>query len=228
MPTELINRQKKKTLRSVPFYDLSMKEKYRLHDIKTIGYLDIETSGLTADFDIMLSYSVLIRDTQTEEIKIKSGVLKHSDFEYARQKGDADLIDKLLVTDLIRDIKDIDLLIGHWFIGKHRHDIPFIRTRCAINHIPGFPHYRKVRYGDTQKWGSTLYRLHNNGLDSIASMFDVHVKKTRLEPKMWKNACIGVKKALDYVLDHNIKDVKITHKIHRGMEEWVPIPATYW
>jgi hypothetical protein len=228
MPTEILTRREKKELRARPFYELSMKEKYELYDIKTIGYLDIETSGLTANFDILLSYAIVIRDISTCKTKIKSGVINRKDFEYAIQKKTADLIDKRVVTDLIGDIKGIDVLIGHWFIGKHRHDIPFIRTRCVINQIPGFPHYRSVKYGDTQKWGSQLYRLHNNGLDSIADMFDVHIHKTRLEPRVWKNACIGVKEDLDYVLDHNIKDSKITHKIHLGMEEWVPIPATYW
>jgi uncharacterized protein YprB with RNaseH-like and TPR domain len=228
MPTSSLTLQEKRELRARPFYELTMPEKYQLYDIDTIGYLDIESSGLTADFDIMLSYAVLVRNTQNCKTKMKYGVVNRNDFETAVKKKNADLIDKRIVTDLVEDITDIDLLIGHWFIGKHRHDIPFIRTRCVMNQVPGFPHYKKVRYGDTQKWGSTLYRLHNNGLDSIANMFGVHTHKTRLEPRIWKNACIGVKDALDYVLDHNIKDAKITHQIHKGMEEWVPIPATYW
>ncbi len=58
-------------------------------------------------------------------------------------------------------------------------------------------------------------------------MFNLNVEKTRLDAKTWKNARIGVKKDLDYILDHNIKDVEITHQIHLGMEKFVPIAATY-
>ena len=39
----------------------NMKEKYDFYGIKKIGYLDIETSGLNADFDIILIFSFLIR-----------------------------------------------------------------------------------------------------------------------------------------------------------------------
>lgn len=204
-----------------------MKEKYWLNDIKTIGYLDIETSGLTADFDIMLSYAILVRHIDTGKTEIRYGVVNQSDFELARKLKNADMIDKRILLKLLKDMEGIDCFIGHWFIGKHRHDIPFIRTRCAINNIDSFPQHKAIRYGDTQKYGSLLYRLHSNGLESMASMFNISTQKTKLKPKTWKNACIGVKEDLDYILDHNIKDVKITYKVHKALEKWVPIPATY-
>ncbi len=209
------------------YADYTMKQKYALYGIKTIGYLDIETSGLTADFDIMLSWANLIRDIPTDTTNIEYDFVEKSDFEYAYKERDADLVDEGITKSVIASLSKCDLLIGHWFIGKHRHDIPFIRSRCVINHVPGFPKHRRIRYGDTQKYGSLLYRLHNNGLDTIARMFDLAVTKTKLDGKTWKNACLGIKEDIKYVVDHNIKDVKITHKIHRGMEEYVPIPATY-
>jgi len=209
------------------YADMSIKEKYELYNIETIGYLDIETSGLNADFDIMLSWANLIRDVKTGKLNTEYDYIEKKDFDMAYKKGDADLSDKRIVETCVDSLRQCDLLIGHWFIGKHRHDIPFIRARCAINHVSGFPKHKKIKYGDTQKWGSLLYRLHNNGLDSIARMFNVSTEKTRLDGKIWKNCCIGVAKDIKYVLDHNIKDVQITHKIHLGMEEYVPIASTY-
>src|SRR3972149_24106 len=211
--------------RDYPTY--SMKQKYALYDINTIGYLDIETSGLTADFDFMISWANCIRDVRTGTTHIEYDFIEKSDFDYAYSKGDADLVDRNITLSVIESMKQCDLLIGHWFIGKHRHDIPFIRSRCVINQVPGFPKHRRVRYGDTQKYGSLLYRLHNNGLDSIARMFALSTEKTKLDGKIWKNACMGIKEDVSYVVDHNIIDTKITHKVHLGMEEYVPIPATY-
>jgi len=205
----------------------TMQQKYKDKEIDKIGYLDIETSGLQADFDIILSWAILIRDVQTGKTSVEYDVLKKSDFDLAHKKKNADLIDKRLCESVIDVINECDCLIGHWFVGKHRHDMPFIRTRCAINKIEGLPEHRVIRFGDTQKWGSQLYRLHNYGLDSLAQMFDLNVKKTRLEPKIWKNACIGIKADLDYIVDHNVKDVKITYQVHKGLEKHVPIPATY-
>lgn len=208
---------------------ITMKQRYKMAGIKKIGYLDIESSGLVGDFDVMLSYAILVRDLETDKTEIRYDIVKKSDFDLAYRRKNADLIDKRIVDNLLRDISDLQCIIGHWFIGKHRHDMPFIRTRASLNGLDHkLPPYGAIRYGDTQKWGSTLYRLHNNGLDSIGDMFRVSVKKTRLEPKQWKNACIGVKEALEYVIDHNIKDVKLTHDIHVGMESLVPIPSTYY
>lgn len=202
-----------------------MKEKYKMAGITTIGYCDIETSGLTADFDIILSYAILVRNVQTGKTSMRYGIVNSKDFEYARNKKDAKIIDRRVTQKLLDDISDLDCLIGHWFVGRHRHDMPFIRTRAAINQLRGVPKYKTIRYGDTQKWSSLLYRLHSNGLQSIANMFQINTKKTALEPHIWVNACIGVKSALDYILKHNLKDVIITYKVHKGIEEFVPIPS---
>lgn len=208
-----------------PYALMSMKEKYKANGILKIGYLDIETSGLQANFGIMISYAILVRDTQTEKTSIRHGIIHRKDIDIAIKKRDADIIDKRITQELMEDISDIDCLIGHWFIGKHRHDIPFVRTRCAINKVAGFPHHRMVRYGDTQKWGSTIHRLSSNGLAVIADAYNISTKKTPIKSKDWKLALIGDRKALEYVLDHNIKDVKMTYKVHIHMEEYVPIPA---
>lgn len=206
----------------------SMKQKYEHAGIKNKGYLDIETSGLIGDFGIIISWANLRLNTQTGESSIKYDFIEKKDFDYAYKHNDANLIDKRLCESIVKEINTCDLLIGHWFVGKFRHDIPFIRTRCAINKVEGLPKHKQIRYGDTQKWGSTLYRLHNNGLDSIARMFNVSIHKTPLQPRVWQNACIGIKKDIKYILNHNIKDVKITSKIHKGMEEYVPIANQFY
>ncbi len=205
----------------------TMKEKYDFYNIKTIGYLDIETSGLTADFDIMLTWANCIRNVKSGKTRVEYDFLEQKDFDLAKKKKNADLIDKGIVETVVDSLNQCDLIIGHWFIGKYRHDVPFIRTRCAINKVKGFPHHKQIRYGDTQKWASLLFRNHNNSLDTTARMFDLPIKKTIIEPKIWKNACIGVPEAIKYILKHNILDVKITHKVHLGIEDYVPIAAIY-
>ncbi len=207
--------------------DMEMWEKYAMYNIETIGYLDIETSGLTADFDYMICWANYIRDVKTEKCRMEYDFIEESDFKLARKKQNADLVDRGIVGTVLDSMNQCDLLIGHWFIGKHRHDIPFIRSRCVINKVKGFPHHKQIKYGDTQKWASQLYRLHNNGLDSVQRQFDLSTEKTRLDGKVWRNACMGFRKDIKYILDHNKKDCIITHGIHLGMEEYVPIPATY-
>lgn len=205
----------------------TIKDKYKFYNINNIGYLDIETSGLTGDFDITISWSILIRNIKTGKTHIVFDFVEKKDFDLAHKMGDANIIDKRILESLVKEMVKCDCLIGHWFVGKHRHDMPFIRTRLAINKVPGLPKHKQMRFGDTQKWASLLYRLHSNGLDSVANQFNVSTHKTRLEPRVWQNACIGIKDAIKYVVEHNIKDCKITYEIHKGMEDYVPIPNTF-
>lgn len=218
---------KKKSLK--PYAMMSMKEKYLYNDIHKIGYLDIETSGLTANFDYMISWAMVVRNIDTGKTeKVRGAYITPKDLEYAKKNRDADLIDQRILFEFMEEIEDIDCLIGHWFIGKHRHDIPFIRTRAAINKVPGFPKHRMIRYGDTQKWGSLIHRLSSNGLAMIGDAYGVSTKKTQIKTKEWKNAIMFADpKAVAYVYDHNVKDVWLTYKIHKHMEEYVSLPATY-
>lgn len=211
-----------------PYALMSMKEKYAFNEIEKIGYLDIETSGLTANFDYMISWAMTVRDVQTGDVELRGSFITPKDHEYARKNRDADLIDQRILIELMEDIGDIDCLIGHWFIGKHRHDIPFVRTRCAINKVAGFPKHKAIRYGDTQKWGSLIHRLSSNGLGMIGDAYGISTKKTFIKTKEWKNAIMFADpKAVKYVYDHNVKDVYLTLKVHKHMEEYVPLPSQY-
>jgi len=211
-----------------PFVFKTIAQKYLDNDIYKIGYLDIETTGLQADFGFMLTYAVLVRDVLTGKTEIRKGYITKKDLDRARRLGDADKVDELLLKKLMKDMEDIDLWIGHWFIGKHRHDVPFIRSRMAINKVSGFPKYKMVRFGDTQKWSSQIHRLRSNSLGTIGDAYELNTKKTPIKTKDWKKATMFAdRKAIKYILHHNVNDVIITYKVHLHIEEYVPIPATY-
>lgn len=212
-----------------PYAFMSMREKYAYNDIYKIGYLDIETSDLKADAGEMISYAVDVRDLENpKKNEIRYDFITQDDWKLAKKKREPDLIDERITENLLEDMSDIDLWIGHWFIGKHRHDVPFIRTRCAINSVSGFPKHKMIRYGDTQKWGSLIHRLRNNGLDTIGDAYKISIEKTHFKIKYWKLAAYYADSlSVKYIVDHNIKDVKLTHRIHKYMENYVPIAAIY-
>lgn len=211
-----------------PYPLKSIREKYLDNEIYKLGVLDIETSSLTGDFGFMISYAILVRDIVTGKEIIRKAKINFEDWKKARRLKDADRIDERITQQLMNDISDIDYLVGHWFIGKHRHDIPFIRTRCAINKVHGFPKHKMVRYGDTQRFSSQLHRLRNNGLATIADAYDLSIHKTPVTTKDWKNATMFAdKKAIDYIIHHNILDVKITSKVLKHLENYVGIGAIY-
>jgi hypothetical protein len=47
--------------------------------------------------------------------------------------------------------------------------------------------------------------------------------KTHLELKIWRMAAIGDPKALDYVYDHNVIDVKILEAAHEEIKTFVGV-----
>lgn len=225
---EYILKHKKDYKKLYPLATQTIKDKYIKNEIYKIGYLDIETSGLTGNFDIMLSWAMVVRDIETEKTSLRCAYITKKDvLDSVYKKRDASLIDKRIIEKLMEDISDIDALIGHWFVGYKRHDIPFVRTRCAINEVPGFPKHKQMRYGDTWKWGSLTQRLSSNGLATLADAFNITLKKTQILHKDWQLACFGDTKAIKYVLQHNIKDSKITYRVHKHLEDYVGIPAIY-
>lgn len=213
------------------FSGLPIKTKYWLSDIDRIGYLDIECTNLKGNMGYILSWAMVIRDTQEggkqgKVLGIKYGVITKKDIE---DSDDKHFEDARILKELIYCIQKykIKLLIGHWFHGAHRMDIPFIRTRCIMNKIDGYPKYKQVKYGDTQRMAKNGYSLHRNSLDAVGDMCGVSTKKTPVSGRHWQLAARGNTKSVQYVLHHNINDVKINHKIHLKMEDWCGIPSAY-
>src|SRR5437899_1513722 len=228
MTTVMLESKEKKELRP-QFSQLSMKEKYQLYDIKYISYLDIECTNLNGDFGGILSWSKLRRDITDETIELTHDVIKESDITLAKKKRDVGF-DKRIISSLLREIvaDGDDLLVGQYFHGWNKFDIPFIRTRAFMLGIDNIlPEYRQIKYGDCWKMAHMTTNMSSYRLDNIAEVLGVKVKKTRVKKKEWILAGWGEKKALEYVLDHNIKDVKIIHQVHKKLERFVSIPAGY-
>jgi len=226
----MVKKDKKKE-KPLPYAKLypnwSMKKKYDHHDIHKIGYLDIETTNLDADFGFMLSWAMVVRDTQTNKVlRIDRDVITKKDIDECI-KNSATSFDKNIIISLFEAIDDIDLLVGHYFHGWRKMDMPFIRARAILCKVKGMKKHRQVRYTDTWKMAHLLYKVHSYRLDVIGELFGVKEQKTRIDYKFWQLARYGHKKSLKYVLDHNIKDVQITHKVHQEMEEYMPVPAGY-
>ncbi len=169
---------------------------YRRESLKPerIGFLDIETSNLKANFGIVLSYCIKPAGSAVKQI-IKNVITKKE-----LQDGE---MDKRLIRDCVEDIKRFDRIIGHY---SSRFDIPFIRTR-AIIHGLDFPPYGELLQTDTWRMAKNSLALHSNRQDVLAESLLGRTVKTRIKQKHWIKALQGDKTALAYVLDHNLKDV---------------------
>jgi len=207
---------------------MSMKQKYQLYGIKKIGYLDVETTNLVANFGFMLSWAMYVRDTENPKKDfITYDVITKKDIDQSVKRRQITM-DKRILENLFIELEDMDLLVGHYFHGWRKMDMPFIRTRAAMCKIKtNVINHKKKRFADTWKMAHLLHKVHSYRLDVISHIFGIETEKTRLDEKQWQLARLGDDKALKYVIDHNIKDVQITYEVHRELEKYMSIPAGY-
>lgn len=158
-----------------------------------IGFLDIEASGLKADFAYIISYCIKELGGDILEDVLKPGDIRKYNF------------DKNLIKKLTTDINKFDRILVYW--GKnYRFDIPFIRTR-AVHWGVDFPGYRALYVQDVYDMVKPYLKLHNNRLGTVCRYLGIPAKGHWLNPDVWQKAMAGDKESLDYILVHNREDV---------------------
>lgn len=176
-----------------------------------VGFLDIEASNLKANFGIMLSYCIKPAGSK----KILYGVVKKKDLV-------AGVEDKHLIKQCIADILKFDRIVTHY--GTY-YDLPFIRTRALMHGIP-FPNYGDLVHTDAWKMAKKALCVHSNRQAVIAEALQGKTIKTRIKFKYWIHALQGDTKALQYILDHNKKDVIDLEKNYLALLPYVSRPNT--
>jgi uncharacterized protein YprB with RNaseH-like and TPR domain len=181
-----------------------------------IGFLDIESSSLKADFGFVLSYAIAdklgnIRGRALTPQEIRGKIV---DDRLVRT------LDSNLMKEFVVDVWRFDRIVVHW--GKdRRHDIPFLRTRC-IDAGAEFPLYKDVWVSDTWDIAKSKLCLHNNRLQTICDFLKVPSKMTPLDPRRWQLAREGDPESLEYVWRHNKEDVYPSlHHIWYSLEKYV-------
>lgn len=157
-----------------------------------IGFIDIEASNLKATFGIILSYCILPEKGRTPLM----GVITKRDFTN-------ETFDRRVVESCVRDMRKFDRLVGHY---SKRFDIPFIRSR-ALYHGLDFPEVGEIKQTDTWEMCKKLLCLHSNRQLTLGEFLNKKTLKTPINSEAWLGALQGKQKHLDYILDHNIRDV---------------------
>jgi len=162
-----------------------------------IGYVDIETDGLDADFGMMLSWC----------IKEKGGNTTHS--VITKEELFSGEFDRRLVSDLIDEMSTYRILVGYY---SDRFDIPFIRAK-ALHYGLDFPGYGDLYAWDLYFTVKSKIKISRRSLDNVCNYLGI-AGKTPIDKEVWRRAKYGDEKALEQVLSHNIADVEITEKLH--------------
>lgn len=158
-----------------------------------IGFLDIETTNLSADFGYILSYYILGLDGTIYKRLL------------TKEEINTFVFDKDLMVQFLKDIQNFDRLIVYY--GRdYRFDVPYLRTR-ALKWGLEFPEYRDYFITDVYDIVKKKFRLHRNRLENICDLLGISSKGHRLNPEVWFRSQAGDEEALAYVAKHNEEDV---------------------
>ena len=172
-----------------------------------IGFLDIETTGLNANWDYIISWAMV-----DNEGKVYGRVLTK------KEVLDWKKLDKKLMKEFSETIKNFDRVVVYW--GKdRRHDLPFLRTRCLKWKVY-FPLYREVFVTDMYDIVKGKLRLHRNRLENVCDFLGIPAKEHRLDPDIWQKAKLGDKKSLKWIWLHNLEDVISLKAVYERLNEF--------
>ena len=172
-----------------------------------IGYFDIETDNLNADFGTVLTWCIKDKDGE-----IYYDVIKKE--EMFNGYGD-----KRIVESFINKLQEYSIIIGYY---SSMFDLPFMRSKSLYYNID-FPHYSSIYHWDLYYTVRNKLHLSRNSLDNVCNYLGID-GKTHIDKNIWRLAKYGDNEALDYVLEHNKYDVIITEQLHNRLEfsrKWI-------
>jgi len=166
-----------------------------------IGFLDIESGGsLTADFGYTFCYCILGDDGVMTERSVTTKEIRSYVF------------DEPLLRQFCKDVREYDRLVVYY--GKssgfrQRHDIPFLRTRCAKFGLD-FPLYGEVKVTDAYDIVRGKFKLARNRMQTVCDFLGIPSKEHKLNPDIWMRALAGDDKSLKFITTHCREDVRST------------------
>ncbi len=170
-----------------------------------IATFDIETTGLSADFGVILC--AVVKPQEGEPVVYRNDEI-NPDWDNKRSN------DRALVKQLRDHLCEFDILIAH---NGVRFDVPFIRTRLAKWRLNPMPDIKIV---DPCQLARNKLRLSYNSLDKIASYMKVN-SKSPVTGDMWIRAALdGDRRAMDYIVKHCIEDVRTLERIVDGVKPY--------
>jgi len=168
------------------------------------GYLDIETNSLQGDFGFIYCWCI----KAANEDKIYYGVIKPEEISNG-------ILDRRILEELLEVLSKFRTIYTYY---GTKFDLAFIRTRVLYHGLEFIP-YGLIQHRDLYYLVKRILRIHNNRLESVADLLNIR-GKTHLEPRIWNRANAGDKEAIEYILDHNKKDVILLEKVHNKLKDY--------
>jgi hypothetical protein len=199
--------------------------RYLEKGIRYQGVIDIETSDFNPYKNFIIGYVMIIRDIVTGKEQLIADNIEKKDIALA-VKNDSFDFDKRLLEDLGENMARCDHLVGHY---SSKFDIPYIRSRLLLtNQEQHIPDYGQIRFGDTWRMMKNSIKAPRNTLKNLAIYTNTKDQKTHVDYGHWQRIWFKDSplwdRSMHYIMDHCIKDVKMTVRALKKIETFNNIP----
>lgn len=176
------------------------------YDNLRAGYLDIETTDLSANRGFMLSYYIKVAGKDEYYMsRIETKDIHNLTF------------DKKILGNLLNDLEHFDLLYTYY---GSKFDIPFINSRIAKQGLEQIEYQSKFQK-DLYFAVRHHHKLTRNTLDEATRIYNLQTRtvyKSKVDIDIWQKAAVGDNKSLAYILTHNKWDVILLEKLHNKLK----------
>ena len=162
---------------------------------------------------------MIIRDIVTGKEELIADSIQKKDIAEA-VKNDSFDFDARLLEGLGVNMARCDHLVGHY---SSKFDIPYIRSRLLLtNQEQYIPPYGQLRFGDTWRMMKNSIKAPRNTLKNLAIYTNTKDQKTHVDFEHWQRIWFKDSpmwdKSMHYIMDHCIKDVKMTVRALKKIE----------
>jgi uncharacterized protein YprB with RNaseH-like and TPR domain len=179
---------------------------------RKVGFFDIETSNLKADFGIVICWYIL------DNLGKYHGRVVTKEELFGEQYPD-----KNLMVELIDCLNDFDIIYTYY---GTRFDIPFVRSRSVMMGLD-FPPSGALKHKDIYYIIKNKFALHRKSQEVAAEMLLGETSKTHWSAKHWVKAIQGNAESLKYISDHCKIDCLELKKISEKVLDFSkPVEAT--
>jgi uncharacterized protein YprB with RNaseH-like and TPR domain len=173
-----------------------------------IGFLDIESNHLKANFGHVISYCIIDNFGKTWGRVLSP-----------KEVRDWNILDKKLMQEFSNNVNEFDKLVVYY--GRdYRMDIPFLRSRC-LKHGVDFPLYKSIKVTDLYDICKSKLSLHSCRLQNVCDFLGIPSKTHKLDVDLWVRANKGDPESLKHIWEHNVEDCMSTKSAYERLAPYV-------
>jgi len=180
-----------------------------------IGVIDIETTGLWADFGYVLVAVIKNIDTGEHEVFRLDECKSYRDPNLKANPNFWRRVDRELLLKIREAYEKYDIIVH--FNGRN-FDIKFLNTRLIKNGIPLLPDMKQL---DIYQIAKHKLRTRSKRLDALKEFFEIDTEQEGHRWEYWQMAGAGIKEGFDFVAEHFKRDVDRLASVTRIMKQYI-------